>query len=169
MYCDIGDLLDTTLDLAANDYDLKKKFDFRSINIIRNYDSSVDRIRCDAGAIQQVFLNILKNAAQAMKIDENKENGGISISEIPTIMLCIYQDSRNLYVDFNDNGIGMDGDTVKRIFEPFYSTKEVGVGTGLGLSVSYFIIKENHNGFIEVKSSPGMGTTFTVGLPRSSD
>ncbi len=167
MLCDINILLDTTLDLAANDYDLKKKFDFRNIEIIRQYDPSVDQIRCDAGAIQQVFLNILKNAAQAMIIDEKQDQSIISSSEPPKIILRIYQDSQNLYVEFNDNGVGMDEDTARRIFEPFYSTKEVGVGTGLGLSVSYFIIKENHNGSIEVKSTPGKGTTFTVGLPRS--
>jgi PAS domain S-box-containing protein len=169
MLCDIGDLLDKTLDLAANDYDLKKKFDFRNIQIIRKYDTSVDQIRCDAGAIQQVFLNILKNAAQAMIFEEKRDGGNFITSEIPTIILRIYQDRQNLYIEFNDNGIGMAEDTVKRIFEPFYSTKEVGVGTGLGLSVSYFIIKENHNGSIEVKSIPGKGTTFTVALPRSSN
>ena len=80
--------------------------------------------------------------------------------------LRIYQDEKSVYVDVEDTGIGMDEETVKRVFEPFFSTKEVGVGTGLGLSVSYFIIKENHQGSIEVTSTPGVGTTFTVALPR---
>jgi PAS domain S-box-containing protein len=166
MYCDIGDLLDTTLDLAANDYDLKKKYDFRKIEIVRNYDSTVDKIRCDAGAIQQVFLNLLKNAAQAMVVDDKQDGDNVPTSAKPKIILRIYQDRQNLNVEFSDNGIGMDEDTVKRIFEPFYSTKEVGVGTGLGLSVSYFIVKENHSGSIKVRSTRGTGTTFTVSLPR---
>lgn len=167
MFYDITDLLDKTLGLAANDYDLKKKFDFRNIEIVREYDHSVEQIRCDAGAIQQVFLNILKNAAQAMIAGDN-QNGMISPSfEKPTIVLRIYQDSENLYIDFKDSGAGMDKETAKRIFEPFFSTKDVGVGTGLGLSVSYFIIKENHQGSIEVKSAPGKGATFTVSLPRT--
>jgi PAS domain S-box-containing protein len=168
MSCDIGVLLDTTLDLAANDYDLKKKYIFRNIEIIRKYDPAVEQIRCDSGAIQQVFLNILKNAVQAMIVTENQAEGVVYTTTTPRLVLRIYQDNLNLYVEFHDNGTGMDEDTVKRIFEPFYSTKEIGVGTGLGLSVSYFIIKENHNGSIEVASVPGEGTTFTVSLPRSS-
>jgi PAS domain S-box-containing protein len=169
MYCDIGELLDATLELAANDYDLKKKYDFRKIEIIRKYDSTVDKIRCDAGAIQQVFLNILKNAAQAMAVGNYQDGDNVPTSATPQIILSIYHDRQNLNIEFSDNGIGMDEDTVKRIFEPFYSTKEVGLGTGLGLSVSYFIVKENHSGSIKVRSTQGTGTTFTVSLPRQGN
>ena len=64
-----------------------------------------------------------------------------------------------------DNGPGMDEKTRKRVFEPFFTTKPVGVGTGLGLSVSYFIITENHLGQLSVTSEPGSGTTFVIRLP----
>nr|NJM02091.1 hypothetical protein [Desulfobacula sp.] len=68
-------------------------------------------------------------------------------------------------MEIEDNGPGMDNDIQKRIFEPFFTTKEVGVGTGLGLSVSYFIISENHAGILSVDSAPGRGTVFTIKLP----
>jgi signal transduction histidine kinase len=64
-----------------------------------------------------------------------------------------------------DNGPGMDDKTLKRIFEPFFTTKEVGAGTGLGLSVSYFIVTEQHNGRLSVASKPGQGTRFSIRLP----
>jgi signal transduction histidine kinase len=68
-------------------------------------------------------------------------------------------------VQIEDNGAGMDEETRRRIFEPFYTTKEVGHGTGLGLSVSYFLINENHKGSLTATSEPGQGTCFTLLLP----
>ncbi len=69
------------------------------------------------------------------------------------------------HVEIEDNGPGMDEGTRKRVFEPFFTTKRVGIGTGLGLSVSYFIITENHGGTLEVESSPGKGAKFIIHLP----
>jgi signal transduction histidine kinase len=68
-------------------------------------------------------------------------------------------------VDIEDNGPGMDEKTCKRVFEPFFTTKAVGLGTGLGLSVSYFIVTEHHGGSITVSSTPGQGTCFSIRLP----
>ena len=76
--------------------------------------------------------------------------------------MCI-RDRAEIQVE--DNGIGIPEDICKRIFEPFFTTKEVGQGTGLGLSVSYFIITNNHKGQMEVHSTPGVGTCFTLRLP----
>jgi signal transduction histidine kinase len=68
-------------------------------------------------------------------------------------------------IDVEDNGPGMDEKTRKRAFEPFFTTKDVGVGTGLGLSVSYFIVTNNHNGKMSVDSTPGKGSVFRIYLP----
>ncbi len=159
--CDIALLLDNTVELASNDYDLKKKFDFRKIEIIREYDTDISLVRCDKGTVQQVFLNILKNAAQAISTAGKKYSADVK----PKIILRLYEIDSNMHIDIEDNGIGMEEETRKRIFEPFYTTKTVGVGTGLGLSVSYFIIKENHKGTIQVNSTPGKGSNFIISLP----
>ena len=70
-------------------------------------------------------------------------------------------------IEIEDNGPGMSEDVRKRVFEPFFTTKEVGAGTGLGLSVSYFIVTEVHRGTMTVDSEPGKGTTFSVRLPAA--
>ena len=161
--CDINALLDRTVELAINDYDLKKRFDFKRIEIVRDYDKALPKVRGDSSTLQQVFFNLLKNGAQAMK---NKQKGRDIDGEAlrPRITLRTYVSGGFCKIEVEDNGIGMDEKTTKRIFEPFFTTKEVGIGTGLGLSVSFFIIKENHNGTIEVSSRPGKGAVFTVGL-----
>jgi PAS domain S-box-containing protein len=163
--CVITELLDQTVELAANDYDLKKNFDFRKIEIIRRYDPAVEPVRCDPATIQQVFFNILKNGAQAMAAPAAEEGDSSAVPKKPTIILRVYQAGKFVKIDIEDNGAGMDEETRKRLFEPFFTTKSVDAGTGLGLSVSFFIVKENHNGSIEVRSSPGNGATFTISLP----
>ncbi|MCK4760955.1 MAG: PAS domain S-box protein [Candidatus Aminicenantes bacterium] len=155
---DMAALLDKTIELASNDYDLKKKYDFRQIEIHREFGAGVPKVYCDAGKIQQVFLNLLKNGAQAMA--ERKEK-----KEPPRFVLRIMHDDDVVRMEIEDNGPGVDEGTRKRIFEPFFTTKGVGVGTGLGLSVSYFIITENHNGTMIVDSAPGKGTNFIIRLP----
>ena len=154
---DLGQLLDDTLALARNDYDLKKRYDFRQIEIVRKYDSTVPLVACEASQIQQVFLNILKNGAQAMAQNADTPS--------PRFVLRVRADGTFVRVEIEDNGPGMPPEVCKRIFEPFYTTKSVGVGTGLGLSVSYFIITENHGGRLTVISAPGAGSRFIVLLP----
>ncbi len=114
--------------------------------------------------IQQVFLNLLKNGAQAIFDDEILHKWE-KLGEHPKIILRIYQDNSNVIIEVEDNGVGFDENVSNRIFEPFFTTKSVGLGTGLGLSVSYFIIVENHNGQLEVVSTPDVGTVFKVRLP----
>ena len=157
------ELMDKTISLAENDYDLKKKYDFRQIEIIREYDDGLPEIPCEPSKIQQVFLNILKNGAQAMseKMDGSKVEGATK----PRFIIRVKREDHMARIEIEDNGPGMDETTRKRIFEPFFTTKEVGVGTGLGLSVSYFIITENHGGAVTVESSPGKGARFVIRLP----
>ncbi|GAB6905763.1 putative Histidine kinase [Desulfosarcina cetonica] len=158
---DLAQLLDLTLELAENDYDLKKHYDFRRIKIVREYDPEAPKVPCEATKIQQVFLNILKNGAQAMA-----ENPGSTPSRF---ILRVKPDGKSaVCVEIEDNGPGMEESIRKRIFEPFYTTKSVGVGTGLGLSVSYFIITENHGGSLLMTSAPGRGSCFVIRLPVAS-
>ena len=154
----IASLLDKTVELVSSDYDLRKKYDFRQIKIIREYASDIVPVRCEGTKIQQVFLNILKNGAQAMASKDY-------LNETPAFILRLYMERNFLRIEIEDNGPGMDVETRKRIFEPFFTTKDVGEGVGLGLSVSYFIITENHNGTMSAESVLGSGTKFSIGLP----
>ncbi|MCP4690454.1 MAG: HAMP domain-containing protein [Desulfobacterales bacterium] len=160
---DMGKMIDKTLELAENDYDLKKKYDFRKIEIIREYDPDGPMVQCEETKIQQVLLNILKNGAQAMAEFRSLKPGGEKSGS--RFILRTRRDGRMGRLEIEDNGPGMNEETRKRIFEPFFTTKEVGVGTGLGLSVSYFIITENHSGAMHVESTPGKGAAFIIKLP----
>ncbi len=154
----LAELLDKTVELAQSDYDLKKKFDFRQIEIVRDYDPDTPEILCEGSKIQQVFLNILKNGAEAMS--ENRKTHSAS-----QFILRVTPEPAMVCVEIRDNGPGMDEAVRKRIFEPFYTTKGGRGGTGLGLSVSYFIITDNHNGSMAVESESGKGARFIIHLP----
>lgn len=155
---DIRDLIDRTLDLAALDYDMKKKYGFRELEIVREYDSELMSVPCVASEIQQVLLNGLRNAAQALAMQAGRsEAGQITVrTKKMDNMACI---------EIEDNGPGMDEQTRKRVFEPFYTTREPGEGTGLGLSVSYYIVHDQHQGHIRMESTPGKGSILIVELP----
>jgi PAS domain S-box-containing protein len=153
----LDEMLERALRLAGSDYDLKKKYDFRQIEIERDYDPELGEVSCDRTQIEQVILNLVKNAAHAM-----------ADAEMPPprrIRLRTWREDDLACIEVQDNGPGMDEATRKRIFEPFFTTKEVDVGTGLGLSVSYFIVTEQHKGSIRVTSREGEGCRFTVRLP----
>jgi polar amino acid transport system substrate-binding protein len=155
---DLCALLDRTVELASNDYNLKTKYDFRQIEITREYDPDLPLVMCEASKIQQVFLNLLTNGAQAMMSSSRRE--------LPRITLRVCHDDGQVRVEVEDNGPGMDEAARKRVFEPFFTTR--GDGTGLGLSVSYFIITEQHGGWMAVESALGRGTKFIVKLPIQS-
>ncbi len=157
---DLKVLAEKAIELASNEYDLKKKWDFRHLKIIRDYDDDIPQIPCVKTEIQQVILNLLKNAAYALG---EKTYEGFQ----PQITIRLKREHTMVCLDIADNGIGMDTETKKRVFEPFFTTKEAGTGTGLGLSVSYFIITNNHGGQMEVESVHGVGTTFSIRLPIS--
>ena len=160
--CSLAALLDKTVELAANDFDLKGKYDFRHMEIVRDYQADTPPVRCEPSKIQQVFLNILKNAAAAMN-DKQYRSGG------PRFVLRVRPAGGMARVEIEDNGSGMDKATQKRVFEPFFTTRAVGSGTGLGMSVSYFIIKNQHHGEMLVESEPGKGTKFVVELPLGDE
>jgi signal transduction histidine kinase len=155
---DLAVLLERAVTLCSNDYDLKKKYDFRHIRIVRDYEPHIAPVTCCASKIEQVLVNILRNAAQALRAGE-------AGPAAPEITLRTRQRDGCVTVEIMDNGPGMDERTRKSVFEPFFTTKTPGAGTGLGLSVSYFIITTIHGGSIEVDSAPGTGTRFIITLP----
>jgi len=155
---DVSGLLDKSVELCSTDYDLKKRYDFRNIEIRREYDPDLGEVPCAPTQIQQVIINLLRNSAQAMH--ERGENAPAA-----RIILRTRREADMAVVEVEDNGPGISEDMRRRIFEPFFTTKPVGQGTGLGLSISYFIVINNHGGTIEVDSQPGKGTRFTLRLP----
>ncbi|MFV0422525.1 ATP-binding protein [Oleidesulfovibrio sp.] len=155
---DMKEIMEKALELAANDYNLHKEYDFKKIEIIKDYADAIPMVHCEGNEIQQVLLNLLKNGAEAMseKIYTDKH---------PQFTIRMHTSDGQVILEIEDNGPGITETTRKRIFEPFYTTKDVGKGTGLGLSVSYFIITEQHQGAMEVYSSQGNWTRFIIRLP----
>jgi PAS domain S-box-containing protein len=147
VYADINEGLESTISIAWNELKYKTA-------IIREY-GQLPQVWCNPGQLNQVFLNILVNAAHAIE-----EQGEIRIetrAEEGTVKISI-----------SDTGSGIAPENVKRIFDPFFTTKEVGKGTGLGLAIAYDIITNKHNGRIEVRSEVGKGSTFTIALPTKN-
>jgi two-component system NtrC family sensor kinase len=144
----VNHLLDNTLHLLEN------QATFYDISISRHYTSDLPRILVDGNQINQVFMNIMLNAAQAMP-----EGGCLALE-------TELGNGDYIAIRFRDTGCGIAEEDLKRIFDPFFTSKKE-TGTGLGLSVSYGIV-ENHGGKIEVESSVGEGTAFTVLLPLQS-
>ncbi|THB78489.1 MAG: sensor histidine kinase, partial [Desulfobacteraceae bacterium] len=113
---------------------------------------------CEATKLRQVFVNILKNGIEAMQEQAGKGSDSafdIRFSHTPA----------HVIITIADSGPGMDEDTRKHIFEPFYTTKDPDKGTGLGLSMAYFIIVNHHKGEMGVDVNETGGTTFTIKLP----
>lgn len=140
---DINAAIESTINIVWNEVKYKA-------TLHRNY-GHIPMTVCNPGQMNQVFINMLMNAAHAIE-----KQGEITVS---TLKADGYID-----ISVSDTGCGIPEDKVSRIFEPFFTTKEVGKGTGLGLSIAYDIIKK-HNGYISVESEVGKGSTFTVKIP----
>jgi two-component system NtrC family sensor kinase len=126
---------------------------FHNITIVQNLDDSLPMIVIDPSQIERVFLNLIINAAEAM-------NGSGTL----TLTTCFGMNERNIEIEVKDTGHGISIENMEKIFNPFFTTKEIGHGVGLGLAISYGIVKE-HNGEITVESEYGKGANFTVSLP----
>lgn len=153
----LSDLIDHVIELAHNDFDLKKKYDFRNVKIVKEYERNMKPVSCIETEIEQVVLNLLKNSAQAMSETDQLVS--------PSIAIRTLTEGKLARIEIEDRGPGIEEEVKKRIFEPFFTTKPVGTGTGLGLSVTFMIITNNHNGSIEVESKLGKGTRFIIKLP----
>ncbi len=132
---------------------IEPHFSIKNITITRNYSKNLPSLKLDEKQMQDVFMNILKNAAEAMP------GGG-------TITITTLVEGSDVRIDFTDTGVGIEAENLKKIFDPFFSTKEH--GTGLGLSICYGILKA-HGGRLKYSSAPKKGTTATVLLPVKSD
>jgi two-component system NtrC family sensor kinase len=142
---DVNHVVEETLSLVA--HPLKTS----QIQVVKNLGDGLPAVRGSANKLQQVFLNLFLNARDAMpsggilEVRTSAHNGSVEIEVV-------------------DTGAGIPREHINRIFDPFFTTKSSGRGTGLGLSVSYGIIKE-HAGKVDVRSAPGKGTSFHVELP----
>ncbi|MGB2695373.1 MAG: ATP-binding protein [Dehalococcoidia bacterium] len=141
-------LLSRVLELRT--YDLRVK----NIDVVLDLDDDLPETMVDADQIQQVFLNLITNAEQAM----------LASKDAGKLIVRSRNDGDQLRVIFQDDGPGMEPETLRRIFDPFFTTKQTGEGTGLGLTICYGIIDE-HGGRIWAESQPGRGTTFFIELP----
>ncbi|MGE4297478.1 MAG: transporter substrate-binding domain-containing protein [Desulfovibrionaceae bacterium] len=156
--CGLGQIIDRALALANTDFDLKKSYDFKRIQIHVSLEDALPPILCSETEIEQILLNLLRNAAQAIaKAEPYIEN--------PRIDITATQQDGWVRLVVRDNGPGMTEEVQKHALEPFFTTKEPGEGTGLGLSVSYFIVTTGHGGRFTVASQLGEGSTFTIELP----
>ncbi len=129
------------------------------VDVVRDYDPNLIDIDCFPGKLNQAFMNILNNGVYAVNA-KNYEEGEKPCLTLKTRMV----DAQNVAVHLIDNGIGMDEQTKKKLYEPFFTTKDVGEGTGLGMSIVFKII-DKHGGRIEVNSELGKGTEFILFLP----
>jgi two-component system NtrC family sensor kinase len=148
---DINEIITQSLGL------LQHKVDLMGITSEVRLDPTINHVICDAQQIKQALVALLINACEAMKQGEG-------VLRIESRRLA---DHRAVEIEVSDNGVGIDEATQKQIFEPFFTTKEQGKGVGLGLAVAYGIVN-GHAGEIEVRSTPGVGTTFVIRLPEEA-
>ncbi|MFH0809657.1 MAG: ATP-binding protein [Pseudomonadota bacterium] len=146
--CDLNEIVQKVLELRS--------YDLRLANIQVRFESKpkLASVSADENQIQQVLLNLINNAAQAVS---GKSSEG-------SIVLRTWDEGQKVICSVEDNGVGISSETADLVFDPFFTTKELGKGTGLGLSISYGIIGE-HQGRIHFKSEAGKGTTFFMELP----
>ena len=142
-------MLDDTLQL------LEPQLRRSQIEIVRDYAQDLPQVHGNSVKLQQVFTNLILNARDSIA----NGNGRITLA-------TRNGDDDGLLVEVADNGVGIAPDDIVKIYDPFFTTKGVGRGTGLGLAVTYGIVQE-HSGHISVSSTPGLGTTFRITLPTS--
>lgn len=150
-HVEVNQLVDSALKF------FEKQSYFRNIEVVRRYADGIPAIQADQLQLQQVLMNMIINAVDAM-------NG----KGVLTLETAEAASGASVEISLSDTGCGIPAENLDRIFDPFFTTKEVGRGTGLGLSVSYGIVQA-HNGDISVVSSPGSGSRFTVTLPKSRE
>ena len=135
------------------------------VEVTLDLDADIPDILAEHNRLEQVFINLVSNAIDAM--DEKDDRPDISDRE-KHLTIKSFAENGQVCVRVTDTGIGMSGEVKNKIFEPFYTTKKVGKGTGLGVSISYGIVQD-YKGSIEIESKVGKGTTFTLKFPQASE
>ncbi|MEH1828450.1 MAG: ATP-binding protein [Nostoc sp.] len=162
-FVDIHEGINSTLLILQ--YRLKENHNQQEITIIKDY-GNLPLVECYAGGLNQVFMNILSNAIDALYQCETESLKGEI--EKPLSSIIIHTQVKNkecIIISIKDNGSGITKEAQTRLFDPFFTTKPIGKGTGLGLSISYQIIVEKHKGKIKCISAPGEGTEFVIEIP----
>jgi len=150
-------LCENAISLAKSDYESKKILKITPIEFITEYVDDMPDIFVSVSEMEFVLSNLIINSIQALRdVEEGRQR---------RVVLRTYAKENQIYIDVEDNGPGIPEGHLFKIFEPFFTTKELGQGTGLGLSVAYFIVTRKHNGLLEVSSTLGEGTKFTIILP----
>ncbi|MGD1899248.1 MAG: PAS domain-containing protein [Phormidesmis sp.] len=148
---DIHQGLDSTLMILA--HRLKPQPQRAAIEVVKHY-GELPTVYCYAGQLNQVFMNVMSNAIDALAPVEH-----------PQLTLATQLTDSQITITIADNGMGMSEAVRSQIFNPFFTTKPIGQGTGMGLSISYQIVTERHGGSLQVASTPDEGTTFTIQIP----
>jgi signal transduction histidine kinase len=160
---DIHEGIDSTLMILQNR--LKAKVNQPDIRVIKEY-GNLPLVGCYAGELNQVFMNILTNAIDALE-ERDQQRTFAACQENPSQIriTTTLLPPQQVQIIISDNGSGISEAVQKRLFDPFFTTKEVGKGTGLGMSISYQIITERHNGSLTCESQPGQGASFIIKIP----
>lgn len=132
---------------------ISEQLKVRNVHVKLDLKDNIPNIKANSNRIEQILLNLINNARDAMEKSEEKN-----------LTIKTYSDNKTVFIQIIDTGCGMSEKVRRKIFDPFYTTKEVGKGTGLGLSISYKLVKD-YNGNISVSSVPNSGTTFTISFP----
>lgn len=159
-WVDVKKLVDQAIELNINAgfADPQK---MAAIKVVTKFSEKLPLIYASAPELQQVLLNLLRNAYQALISEKYDPQEELSV----TISADLNKHKHEVIIEVSDNGPGIKDSIKEHIFEPFFTTKEIGQGTGLGLSVSYFIITEHHQGSISISSHYGKGAAFKICLP----
>lgn len=151
---DINQAIQSTITVASNEWKYVAELSTR-------FDQTLPQVRCFPGEINQTLLNLIINAAHA--IEEKQQQ--TALHQKGTIEICTRREAGEAVISIEDNGCGIPGSLLEKIYDPFFTTKPVGKGTGQGLSIAYTVITHKHGGSLQAASQPGVGSRFEVRLP----
>jgi signal transduction histidine kinase len=165
---DIHEGIESTLMILQNR--LKNKLDRPAIKVIKEY-AQLPEVECYPGQLNQVFMNLLSNAIDALEIEEinnsdcTAKNSANTCKKLEIRIRTEVTENNSIVIRVADSGPGISEDVKKRLFDPFFTTKPIGKGTGLGLAISHSIVSEKHGGELSCNSQLGQGSEFAIEIP----